>query len=310
MEHLGPYRIGTRLGRGGMGSVYEAIDSATGETVAVKVLASHLADDPGLRARFRAEIETLKELRHPAIVQLLAFGEEDDRPYFVMELVRGRTLEQQLRSGRRFTWRETLATAVTVAKALKVAHDHGVINRDLKPSNLLVADGASPGEGVKLADFGIAKLFGAVAHTAHGNIVGTAEYMAPEQAAGQGIDQRADLYALGLVMYAMLAGRPPFRGTQVTEVIQKQRHTPAPRVSTTVAGVPPELDTLIDRLLAKDPTDRPASALALVRLLTAIDTHVTDEAPAPPPPGDKLVISDLPPTSSDRTGSEIGRAHV
>jgi len=298
-ERLGPYRIGERLGRGGMGSVYEAVDTTTGEPVAVKVLASHLADDAGLQARFRAEIETLKGLRHPGIVQLLAFGEEDDQPYFAMELVRGKTIEQLLRSGRRFTWRETVATANAVARALKVAHDQGVIHRDLKPSNLLVAEDRPPAEGVKLADFGIAKLFGAAAQTAHGNIVGTAEYMAPEQAAGLPVDARADLYALGLVMYAMLAGRPPFRGTQVTEVIEKQRRCQAPRVCSVAEGVPPELDTLIDRLLAKDPDARPASALALQRLLSALETHVPDDAPGPATAAedrvvDKLVIADEP----------------
>jgi len=288
---LGPYRIGARLGRGGMGAVYEAVDSSTGATVAVKVLAAHLADDPGLKSRFRAEIDTLKSLRHPGIVQLLAFGEEGDQPYFAMELVRGKTIEQQLRGGRRFTWQETVATGLAVTKALKVAHDHGIVHRDLKPSNILLADGVPIGDGVKLADFGIAKLFGGAAHTAHGNIVGTAEYMAPEQAAGQGVDHRADLYALGLVMYAMLAGRPPFRGGQVTEVIEKQRHTPAPRVAAAVPAVPPELDTLIDRLLQKDPATRPGSALALARLLTAIGTLVPDSDSAVPA-ADKLVIAD------------------
>jgi serine/threonine-protein kinase len=281
-----------------MGSVYEAVDTDTGETVAVKVLAAHLADDLGLQARFRAEIDTLKELRHPGIVQLLAFGEDDDQPYFAMELVRGMTVEQMIRSGKRFTWRETVATAIAVTKALKVAHDHGIVHRDLKPSNLLVPGGDAIGAGVKLADFGIAKLFGRVAHTAQGSIVGTAEYMAPEQAAGQGVDHRADLYALGLVMYAMLVGRPPFRGGQATEVIEKQRRTPAPRVSMTVPGVPPELDTLIDRLLAKDPAARPASALALTRLLTAIEQHVPDGDPG----NDKLVIVDLP--GSGLTGAD------
>jgi len=136
---LGPYSIGTRLGRGGMGAVYEATDTTTGATVAVKVLAAHLVDDPGLRSRFRAEIDTLKALRHPSIVQLLAYGEQDDQPYFAMELVRGQSLEQILRSGRTFSWRETVATGLAVAQALKVAHDHGVVHRDLKPANLLIS---------------------------------------------------------------------------------------------------------------------------------------------------------------------------
>lgn len=275
---LGPYTIQSRLGRGGMGAVYEAVDTTSGDTVAVKVLASHLADDPGVRSRFEAEIEALKNLRHQGIVRLLAFGEQDDQPFFAMELVRGKSLEQILRAGRRFTWRETVAMAIEITRALKVAHDNGIVHRDLKPANLLVADALAGTEPVadrvtvKLADFGIAKLFGGVGHTALGHVVGTAEYMAPEQAAGRPIDHRADLYALGLVMYAMLTGSPPFRGTQLTEVIDKQRRATAPRVASLVADVPPELDELIARMLSKEPAQRPASALALGRLLMAIET--------------------------------------
>ncbi len=300
---LGPYEIRSRLGRGGMGAVYEAVDTTTGDVVAVKVLASHLADDPGLRSRFDAEIDVLKNLRHPGIVRLLAFGEQDDQPFFAMELVRGKSLEQLLRSGRRFTWRETVAVALEITRALKVAHDHGIVHRDLKPANLLVAEptpdadeplsGAAdiPGtatEGgrtepitVKLADFGIAKLFGGVSHTALGHVVGTAEYMAPEQATGRPADHRVDLYALGLVMYAMMTGSPPFRGTQLTEVIDKQRRAIPPRVATLVPDVPAELDELIARLLSKEPAQRPANALALGRLLAAIGTvHPPTQAAA------------------------------
>jgi serine/threonine protein kinase len=315
-EQMGPYKLGSRLGRGGMGAVYEATDTSTGATVAVKLLAAHLADDSGLRKRFNSEIDTLKGLRHPGIVQLLAFGEEDEQPYFAMELVRGKSLEQLLRSGRRFTWQEAIAVALAVTRALKVAHDHGVIHRDLKPANLLVpgtpaADG-SIAEGdfrltdVKLADFGIARLFGATGHTAHGHIVGTAEYMAPEQASGKPLDHRADLYALGLVMFAMLAGRPPFQGKQVTDVIESQRREPPPRIAALVADVPPALDQLIDKLLAKDPAARPANALALGRLLSAIDAAAATNAasaitPAPeqPPQPKPATLADArPPAAS------------
>jgi hypothetical protein len=278
---LGPYTILSRLGRGGMGTVYEATDSRTGAAVAVKILASHLADDPGLRKRFDAEIEALKSLRHPSIVQLLAFGEQDGQPYFAMERVHGRSMEQLLRSGRRFTWRETVAAGLAITRALKVAHDHGVVHRDLKPANLLVADDAADaiaadGTGIKLADFGIAKLFGGAMHTAHGTIVGTAEYMAPEQAAGRPVDHRADIYALGMVMFAMLTGRPPFSGETIAELMRKQQREPPPRLGTLVPDIPPELDQLIDRMLAKDPAKRPASALAAGRLLAAIETVVDD----------------------------------
>ena len=314
---LGPYEIKSRLGRGGMGAVYEAVDTTSGKTVAVKVLASHLADDAGLRKRFDAEIDALKNLRHPGIVRLLAFGEQDDQPFFAMELVRGKSLEHILRSGRRFSWRETVAVAIEITRALKVAHDHGIVHRDLKPANLLVTEAlpaATPAPQssaeallwtaeadvsaaatddadkvtVKLADFGIAKLFGGAGHTALGHVVGTAEYMAPEQAAGRSLDHRADLYSLGLVMYAMLTGAPPFRGTQLTEVIDKQRRAIPPRVASLVPDMPTELDELIARLLSKDPAQRPASALALGRLLAAIETlHSPTDGPAPARPADK-----------------------
>ncbi len=308
---LGPYAIQSRLGRGGMGAVYEAVDTTSGDLVAVKVLASHLADDEGVRSRFEAEIDALKNLRHPGIVRLLAFGEQDDQPFFAMELVRGQSLEQLLRGGRRFTWRETVAVAIEISRALKAAHDQGIVHRDLKPANLLVADpslgaaeaqvrvaqdgndtttGGSDKVSVKLADFGIAKLFGGVGHTALGHVVGTAEYMAPEQAAGRPVDHRVDLYALGLVMYAMLTGSPPFRGTQLTEVIDKQRRAIPPRVASLAPDTPAELDELIARLLAKDPAQRPASALALARLLSAIETL----RPLPQSSGGPVVEKDAP----------------
>ena len=272
-SQLGPYRILRQLGRGGMGAVYEAEDMESGDHVAVKVLAAHLSEDPGIRSRFLAEIETLKNLRSPGIVRLLSFGEQDGQPFFAMELVRGRSLDQLLREGTRFDWRTTVDTAIAVTRALKSAHDHGVIHRDLKPGNLLVTDDGT----VKLADFGIAKLFGGDAHTAQGNFVGTADYMAPEQASGKLVDQRVDLYALGLVMFAMLAGRPPFRGLHLSEVIEKQRKEKPPRIASLVEDVPAELDELIDRLLAKKPATRPPNALALGRLLAAIRTLRTGE---------------------------------
>ncbi len=283
-SQLGPYEIAKPIGRGGMGTVYEAVDHGTGRSVAVKTLAAHLGDDHGLRKRFAAEIETLKSLRHPCIVQLLAFGEEDGQPYFAMELVRGRSLEQVLRSGRTFDWRETVGIAVDITRALKSAHDHGVVHRDLKPANLLFPEEPSADAAVKLADFGIARLFGSSCHTMAGTIVGTAEYMAPEQATGGPVDHRVDLYALGLVIYAMLTGCPPFHGGQATDIIRRQRTEAAPRVSTRVAGIPAELDALIDRLLAKEPAKRPASALAVGRMLASIAAEVGAMPPEPAVP--------------------------
>lgn len=273
---LGPYEILSRLGQGGMGEVFEATDTSTGRRVAVKTLAAHLGGNPALRQRFDSEINALKALRHPGIVQLLAFGEEEGRPYFAMELVEGRSLEQTLRDGRRYSWRETVALALEVARALKFAHDHGIVHRDLKPANLLLLDEPRDGISVKLADFGIARLFGDAGQTSAGTVVGTAEYMAPEQATGSVVDHRVDLYATGLVMFAMLTGRPPFTDAQAAKIIARQRSEPAPRVSSRTDGVPAPLDDLIDRLLAKNPAGRPANALLLQRILTAIDALHSD----------------------------------
>ena len=270
-QKLGPYELDKRLGRGGMGAVYEARHELTGETVAVKILAAHLTDDPGLRQRFEAEVETLKPLRSSGIVQLLAFGEQDGQPYFAMELVRGKSLSEHLKTNGPFPWRQTIALAIDIVRSLKVAHDHGIIHRDLKPANLLLVDDPrSAGTTIKLADFGIARLFGSVGHTAHGSIVGTAEFMAPEQASGKLLDARADLYSLGLVMFAMLAGKPPFRGAQLTEIITRQIHEKPPPISNLCPDVPSDLASLIEQLLEKAPANRPASALAVGRRLSAI----------------------------------------
>lgn len=311
-QQLGPYVLIKRLGRGGMGAVYEAEHHKTGEHVAVKVLASHLADDLGLKERFDAEIQTLKPLRSPGIVQLIAYGEDEGQPYFAMELVHGQSLERIIRGGRKFTPEEVIGLSIEMARSLKVAHDHGIIHRDLKPANLLVPDDPHQANaGVKLADFGIAKLFGATSQTAHGSIVGTAEFMAPEQAAGKPLDARADLYTLGLVMFTMIAGKPPFRGSQLTEIITKQLRETPPRVSSFHHDIPEELDGLIDGLLAKDPTKRPASALAVGRRLTAMRDMLSQlQKPMEDSNGDgppSLIIQSeadsTAPTNHDRSSS-------
>ncbi len=308
---LGPYTIRARLGRGGMGAVYEAVDE-TGATVAVKTLATHLSDDTAVRRRFASEIETLKSLRHPGIVRLLAFGEEDGQPYFAMELVRGSSLGQLLRAGRRFTWQETTAAALEVVRALKTAHDHGVIHRDLKPANLLFADPQVDGVTLKLADFGIARLFGDSGQTQAGMVVGTVEYMAPEQAAGRSVDQRSDLYNLGLVMFAMLTGKPPFQGGQPADILDRQRRESPPRLAALLPGIPRELDDLVDRLLAKDPARRPASALATGRILSQLlslgdspgERSSATAAPAPSPAVDlEAPTRDMPVVTSNVTAA-------
>ena len=155
IEQLGPYKIGKRLGRGGMGSVYEAVDNQSGQRVAVKALSPQLAMAEGFRERFEAEIDSLKKLQHDSIVRLYGYGEQDGILFYSMELVAGTSLEEELKAGRRFDWRETVDIAVQICLALKHAHDHGVVHRDIKPANLLLTKSGR----VKIADFGIARLF-------------------------------------------------------------------------------------------------------------------------------------------------------
>ncbi len=250
-----------------MGTVYQAFNIETGQPAAIKVLNPRLAVEEGFRERFETEIETLKKLKHPNIVRLYGFGEQDGNLYYAMELVAGTNLEDELQAGRRFTWRETTQLGVKLAKALKHAHDHGVIHRDLKPANLLL----TAGDDIKLADFGIARLFGNTRLTSDGGLIGTAEYMAPEQADGRPVTYQCDLYSLGGVLFAMLAGRPPFSGGSLPEMLQYHRFAEPPSVARFAADVPAELERLIASLLSKDPQSRATNALAVAAQLAAME---------------------------------------
>ena len=204
---------------------FEATDEITGELVAVKLIAAHANEDERFRRRFEAEFKALDKLRHPGIVRLIGHGQQAGRMFYSMERVRGRTLHAIIREseGKRLDWQTALPWAIQIASALKHAHDYGIIHRDLKPANLIISDehsdvgdaaiGAAGGPGrVKIVDFGIAKVFGVGEQTLAGSVLGTADFMAPEQAGDGPITPRTDLYALGSVMYAMLAGRAPFAG--------------------------------------------------------------------------------------------------
>jgi serine/threonine protein kinase len=266
-EKLGPYKLLRLLGRGGMGAVYVGLNEATGQQAAIKLLSGHLADDESFRERFKQEIETLKRLLHPHIVQLHGYGEEDGHLYYVMELVQGRCLQDELTAGRRFNWREVTRIGIAIAQALKHAHDRGIIHRDLKPANLLI----DSQDHIKLTDFGIAKLYGGMNVTAEGGVLGTADYMAPEQAEGKQVTSRCDLYALGSVLYALLTGKPPFAAKSMVEVIaalQKEKPVPVRRLA---PDTPEEFEKIIHQLLEKDPHKRIPTALALANRLKAME---------------------------------------
>lgn len=267
LEQLGPYRLGKKLGQGGMGTVYDGVDSETGEAAAIKVLAPGLATEEGFRARFEAEIESLKKLRHPNIVRLYGYGEEAGTLFYAMERVDGTSLEDELRRGRRFEWREVTQISIKLCRALKHAHDHGVIHRDLKPANLLL----TPEGDIKLSDFGIARLFGNTRMTSDGGVLGTAEYMAPEQAEGRVVTDRCDQYSLGGVMYALLAGRPPFKAKSLVEMLQLQRFAEPEPVTRFAPDTPAELARIVHQLLEKEPQKRFSNTLILSRSLEAME---------------------------------------
>ena len=265
-RQLGPYRLARQLGRGGMGVVHEGMNVDTGESAAVKILSTTLANEEGFRNRFEAEIETLRMLRHPNIVRLFGFGEEDGVLFYAMELVEGKSLDQVLRSGHHFSWPEVAKIGIAVCRALRHAHDRGIVHRDIKPANLLLtADGT-----VKLSDFGIAKLFGHDQMTAVGSVLGSVDYMAPEQADARPAGPKSDLYSLGGVLYTLLAGRPPFRASSMLEMLDKQRSVKPEPVRRYCSDVPPAFEAIVGQLLEKSPEARVANAAILSRKLEMI----------------------------------------
>lgn len=275
-EYLGPYLIGELLGRGGMGNVYRGTHAKTGDRVAVKLIAAHVSDDPRFRRRFDREIRALKMLRHPGIVRIIGEGEDDHgRLFYSMELIEGETLQARIRRLKKLPWQDVIDIGIEICSALKHAHDIGVTHRDLKPANLIfTADGK-----VKLVDFGIPKVFGDHGdQTQAGSILGTPDYMAPEQASGEPITPRTDIYSLGSVMYACLVGRAPFKGKNSTEVIDAvRRERPIP-LELVDPELPMELIELVHQMLEKDPDKRPPTALSAMKRLKSMRAGLQHQA--------------------------------
>ncbi|WP_457537918.1 protein kinase domain-containing protein [Streptomyces filamentosus] len=258
----GRYRLTHRLGRGGMAEVFAAEDVRLGRTVAVKLLRSDLAEDPVSKARFTREAQSVAGLNHHAIVAVYDSGEDvvDGRPvpYIVMEIVEGRTIRDLLLSAEAPGPEQALVIVSGVLEALAYSHQHGIVHRDIKPANVIITHAGA----VKVMDFGIARaLHGAQATmTQTGMVMGTPQYLSPEQALGKAVDHRSDLYATGCLLYELLALRPPFTGeTPLSVVYQHVQDTPVPP-SEVRGSTPPELDGLVMRSLAKEPDDRFQSA--------------------------------------------------
>ncbi|WP_244225093.1 serine/threonine-protein kinase, partial [Corallococcus sicarius] len=288
---LGEYELRSRIGVGGMGLVYDGIQPLIGKRVAVKVLRPELAHSSEQVARLLAEARAVNAIRHRGIIDIFGFGQlPDGRQYIVMEYLDGQPLDAILSEKGRLPVMEALALLEEVLAALGAAHGAGVVHRDLKPSNIFLVRQPDGSRYVKLLDFGLAKRgegpTGRTAQTRTDMVVGTPEYMAPEQARGQSVGPMTDLYAMGVVTFEMVTGRLPFIGSSPVDLLMKHVEARPPRPSEFVSDLPPAVDAFILQMLTKDPETRPNSADALRqhlvklrRTLRATRTNPTAVAP-------------------------------
>jgi eukaryotic-like serine/threonine-protein kinase len=273
------YRLEDPIGVGGMATVYRAHDVELDRPVAVKVLADPLASDPEIRTRFLREGRLAARLSHPNVVRVFDAGEQDGRPFIVMEHVEGETLADVLRRRGRLPPDEAVELVLQAGEGLDSAHGAGLVHRDVKPQNLLVGDEGT----LKVADFGIARALEGTQVTQAGTILGTAAYLAPEQAAGESVGPAADVYGLGAVLYELLAGRPPFEDASLEALVLRHREeeVAAPPLP---PAVPPEVEDVVMRALARVPAHRPASAADLAHeLRSALGEAPTQRLPAERP---------------------------
>jgi len=267
---IGPYRILGEIGAGGMGTVYLGLHTEDDRQAAVKVLPAQMSREQGLVLRFNREIDALRKVESPHIVRLFESGVDDGVYFYAMEYVEGETLTQRLLREKRIPWRESIEIGVQICKALKSAHNAGIIHRDLKPSNLLLGkDGI-----VKLTDFGVAQVFAGAKLTVTGGVIGTAEYMSPEQARGHRATKQSDIYSLGAVLYVMLTGRPPFTGQSALEIAQKHRYGQFDSPRRFVEEIPHWLDAVVCQCLQKSPEDRYPDAYVVQLRLQEIPKKV------------------------------------
>src|SRR5213594_4388516 len=256
---LGPYEVLAAVGAGGMGEVYRARDTRLDRSVAIKVLPSHVSSNPAFRERFEREAKTISSLSHPHICALFDIGHQDGTDFLVMEFLEGESLATRLSKGPLPT-EQVLRYGIEIAEALYAAHRHGIIHRDLKPGNIILTK-----SGAKLLDFGLAKARTGIGLqdatqqkplTEEGTLLGTFQYMAPEQLEGKEADARTDIFAFGCVLYEMATGQKAFSGKSQASLISAIIGTQPPPISSIQPMVPPALDRVVKTCLAKDPEDR------------------------------------------------------
>lgn len=250
----GRFRIDGAVGRGAMAEVFRAVDETTGDHVAVKILRRALVGDGAVKQRFAREGEVQARLRHRNVAALLATGLTDrEEPYLVVELLRGTTLRGVIKQEGRVAPRRALSYAWQALQGLDAVHAAGVLHRDLKPANIMLEPSPGPVERVVLIDFGFASFEGSARLTAQGTVVGSLRYIAPERLLGEMIDHRSDVYAIGIIFYELLTGRPPFDSNDDFELIDQQLHAAPPPLA---PPLPPIVDELLAIALAKHPDDR------------------------------------------------------
>jgi tRNA A-37 threonylcarbamoyl transferase component Bud32 len=267
-RHLGKYELLEKVGQGGMAYVYKAHQPTIDRHVAVKVLHSHLADDAEFLTRFKREAQGLGRLRHPHIVSVIDFDVDDGWYYMVMDYIEGETLEAYLDRRGRLPLAEALRLMAQVTSALAYAHDNGRIHRDIKPSNVMFADDAQ--RHAVITDFGLTRLLDNATLTLSGTIAGTPAYMSPEAAQGQKTDARSDIYSLGVMLYEMVTGQRPFLGETPLSIIMKLVIEPLPPALSINPELPPAVDTLLQKAMAKQPEERYQTAAEMLAAVQAV----------------------------------------
>ncbi|HXJ65335.1 MAG TPA: Stk1 family PASTA domain-containing Ser/Thr kinase [Actinomycetota bacterium] len=250
------YRVENSIGRGGMAQVYRGTDTVLNRTVAIKVLGPQYAQDQAFVERFRREAQAAARLNHPNVVSVYDTGSDGPVHYIVMEFVAGKTLAEVLSEGDHLTPERSAEIAAQVASALSFAHAAGIVHRDVKPGNIMI----TPSGEVKVMDFGIARAASAEPLTQTATVLGTASYLSPEQAQGEPVDARSDIYSLGIVLYEMLTGRPPFVADSAVAVAYKHVRESPTVPSTIVPGIPADLEAIVLKAMAKNPANRYATA--------------------------------------------------
>lgn len=250
------YIVEEILGQGGMSSVYKGTDPNLKRVVAIKVIHSHLSSNADFVQRFEEEAAAVAQLRHHGIIQVYDFNRDDDLYYMILEFVPGETLQDHLKrlndSGRKLSHSQAIEYMASICDAVDYAHQRGMIHRDIKPANLMLT---TTGQ-VILMDFGIAKIVGGTRHTATGAVVGTAMYMSPEQIKGEQPDRRTDVYSLGVTLFEMVSGRPPFDANSAMTLMMMHINDPIPNIKSLNPDVPDALVAIINKALAKDPNNR------------------------------------------------------